>query len=363
MGLPLPNGKLAMWIFLVTEIMFFTGLIGTYVIIRNGAPTEYTPWPTPHQVHLTEWIGAFNTFVLICSSLTIVLAHWCLHTGNVKKATLYIGITLVLGCVFLGVKAYEYSSKFAHGILPGRIPEKLAGPAGPKGPPGPAGVKYLRQVDEQLGHILENPAHAGADLKSTSISAWAACRASLEEIDKRLEKVKKDDPKKAAEADMAARKEIDEKLSQVAAQNDDLKPIVACYYLKENIFTTSPLKVNEIVVGAEHVKPCDAPDPSLRDPLEGKKLLDGKGLLELQPDLHLAYSIPYGNMWASCYFAMTGFHAIHVIGGLVIFVVVLLMAWRGRFGTQHESMIELTGLYWHFVDIVWIFLFPLLYLV
>ena len=73
--------------------------------------------------------------------------------------------------------------------------------------------------------------------------------------------------------------------------------------------------------------------------------------------------IPFGNMWASCYFAMTGFHAIHVLGGLVIFVIMLIMAARGRLGVQHESMFELTGLYWHFVDIVWIFLFPLLYLV
>ena len=77
MGLPLPNGKLAMWLFLVTEIMFFTALIGMYIILRNGTPTQ-SPfrWPTPHEVHLVEWIGAVNTFVLICSSLTVVLAHY-----------------------------------------------------------------------------------------------------------------------------------------------------------------------------------------------------------------------------------------------------------------------------------------------
>src|SRR5579864_3268093 len=80
-GLPLSNGKLAMWLFLVTEIMFFTGLIGTYVVLRNGQPnpeSTWDRWPAPHQVHLEEWIGAFNTFVLICSSLTVVLAHWAM---------------------------------------------------------------------------------------------------------------------------------------------------------------------------------------------------------------------------------------------------------------------------------------------
>src|SRR5262249_54004628 len=74
MGLPLPHGKVAMWLFLVTEIMFFTALIGTYIVLRHGTPSNSPfKWPTPHQVHLIEWIGALNTFVLICSSFTVVL--------------------------------------------------------------------------------------------------------------------------------------------------------------------------------------------------------------------------------------------------------------------------------------------------
>jgi cytochrome c oxidase subunit 3 len=79
--------------------------------------------------------------------------------------------------------------------------------------------------------------------------------------------------------------------------------------------------------------------------------------------LPLTPAIPFGNLWASCYFAMTGFHALHVLGGLVIFVILLYMGLRNRLGPKHETMLELVGLYWHFVDIVWIFLFPLLYLV
>ena len=80
-------------------------------------------------------------------------------------------------------------------------------------------------------------------------------------------------------------------------------------------------------------------------------------------NLHLTPAIPFGNLWASCYFALTGFHALHVFGGLVVFVLILLMGVAGRLGRQHEGMLELVGLYWHFVDIVWTFLFPLLYLV
>src|ERR1700674_4521987 len=101
MGLPLPHGKLAMWLFLVTEIMFFTALIGVYLILRNGTPSR-SPfrWPTPHDVHLVEWIGALNTFVLICSSLTVVLAHHAVVVRKFQQATLYIGATLLLGTVF-----------------------------------------------------------------------------------------------------------------------------------------------------------------------------------------------------------------------------------------------------------------------
>lgn len=314
MGLPLPNGKLAMWLFLVTEIMFFTAIIGTYIILRNGAPGRLTeingqkvivsPWPAPHDVHLEEWVGAVNTFVLICSSLTVVLAHWSLHKNDVKKATLYIAVTLVLGCVFLGIKAYEYKGKFAHHILPGRIFEKLN---------GPSGTRFAAEVKKELEEIHEHFQPANPE----QTKAKEKCKELLDELDK-----------------------------------------------------LSAKKINERIVGSAHVKPVDMPEGSKQDV---------KGILEYdQPEgaeesgmahaleaqgLHLSHSIPYGNLWASCYFAMTGFHALHVFGGLVIFVIILLMAAVGKFGPQHAGMIEVTGLYWHFVDIVWIFLFPLLYLV
>src|SRR5260370_17349762 len=91
MGLPISNGKLAIWLYMVTEIMFFTGLIGVYIILRQGTPTKNEPWPIPEQVHLIEWVGALNTFVLICSSLTVVLAHWSISRGEVNRAVLFIG--------------------------------------------------------------------------------------------------------------------------------------------------------------------------------------------------------------------------------------------------------------------------------
>ena len=84
----------------------------------------------------------------------------------------------------------------------------------------------------------------------------------------------------------------------------------------------------------------------------------GGGLNDTFAWLQLPAVIPGGNMWASTYFFLTGFHAIHVIVGLIVFGIILLY----ELGPQRAGMIENAGLYWHFVDLVWIFLFPLLYL-
>ena len=111
-ALPLGRGKLCLWLFLSTEIMFFAGLIATYIVLRFGAPQ----WPTPHEVHLQEYVGAFNAFVLICSSVTIVLGLEAAKANQAQLARVWLAATFVLGAIFLGVKMYEYQAKFAHGI-------------------------------------------------------------------------------------------------------------------------------------------------------------------------------------------------------------------------------------------------------
>src|SRR2546429_1303602 len=71
----------------------------------------------------------------------------------------------------------------------------------------------------------------------------------------------------------------------------------------------------------------------------------------------------HAQIFFSLYFAMTGMHALHMIIGVGIFGVLIFMAWRGRFTPEYHTPVEIGGLYWHFVDIVWIYLFPLLYLI
>ena len=67
-------------------------------------------------------------------------------------------------------------------------------------------------------------------------------------------------------------------------------------------------------------------------------------------------------LFFSLYFIMTGIHAAHMVVGIGIMLIILAMAWKGKFGPKYYGPVEVSGLYWHFVDIVWIFLFPLLYL-
>jgi cytochrome c oxidase subunit 3 len=87
----------------------------------------------------------------------------------------------------------------------------------------------------------------------------------------------------------------------------------------------------------------------------------------LLPGPRFHYPIPAdarpAEMFFSLYFAMTGLHALHMIIGLGILTTLLVMAKRGRFSAAYNTPVEISGLYWHFVDIVWIFLFPLLYLI
>ncbi len=190
---------LGMWAFLVTEIMFFGGLFLGYSVYRFNYPEAFAEG----SHHLDVTLGSINTTVLIGSSLTMALAVRGAQLGRRNTAVGSLLLTVLLGCVFLGIKAVEYGHKFEEQLVPGT----------------------------SFGY------------SSTQV------------------------------------------------------------------------------------------DP---------------GQLEL---------------FFSFYFAMTGLHAFHMIIGIAILLVLVWKTWKGRFTPSYYAPVEMTGLYWHFVDIVWIFLFPLLYLI
>jgi cytochrome c oxidase subunit 3 len=187
-----------MWVFLVTEIMFFGGLFLAYFAYRQSYPSAFAS--ASNKTNL--WIGATNTTVLICSSLTMAMAVHCAALSKRVLLITFLTLTLLLGGVFLGVKAYEYHDKWVHHEVPG--------------------------------------------------------------------------------------------------QNFECEGCVDA--------THTPL-------------------------------------------------------FFSLYFGMTGLHAIHMIVGVGILLVLIFQAWQGQFNAEWHTPIENFGLYWHFVDIIWIFLFPLFYLI
>src|SRR5207253_1109962 len=124
--------------------------------------------------------------------------------------------------------------------------------------------------------------------------------------------------------------------------NTSSKAFAAVKSLAEKISAVAPPKSP----GAEAVQAGQpAPLPDMTTPLQvGEQVNEilhnahAEGV-----ELHLSPYVPYGNLWASCYFAMTGFHALHVFGGLVVFGIILILAARGRFGPHNEMFLELTG--------------------
>ena len=180
----IPTEKLGMWLFLASEVMFFTGLIGAYIVLRAGI----SDWPHPGQ-ELSIPAAAINTFILLSSSMTMAMGVAAVHHRDPKRLRLFLGATILLGLAFLGVKGWEYSTKFHHGHFPGT------------------------------------------------------------------------------------------------------------------------------------------------------------------------------STFFDCYFTLTGFHGLHVLAGVIANLWILSLTFRPDFLETRGHFVELSGLYWHFVDLVWIFLFPLLYLI
>ena len=301
MGLKLPNSKLCMWLFLGTEIMFFTALIGTYIVLRlSSIDVEGNrAWPPNEVTHIVTWAGALNTFVLIFSSFLVVVAHEQVARGQFRKGLLALLLVFVCAVLFLGIKGYEYSGKIHHDILPGRIPETRQ--------------QAIQKTVNEIGTVATlNASDFATDGRGSDIKN--ALKAEHEKLETLLRQEK-------LTIEETERQVLN--LAEDERFGEQIKSGVRMYFIytereKEKKDTNHP---------------------------------------------HSQYYIPYGNLFASCYFTMTGFHAIHVIVGLIIFFFPIKKGLTTGLEEADAQYIENAGLYWHFVDLVWIFLFPLIYIV
>ena len=110
-------GTLGMWVFLVTEIMFFGGMFLAYTLYRTLYPEAFASASN----HLDITLGAVNTGVLILSSFTMAMAVYFTQTGKSRPQVLCLILTLILGLTFLGIKAVEYHQKYTDRLIPGKL--------------------------------------------------------------------------------------------------------------------------------------------------------------------------------------------------------------------------------------------------
>jgi cytochrome c oxidase subunit III len=245
------SGKLGVWLFLVTEILFFSGLFCAYAIYRALHPEvfEYAHY------YLDTTLGAINTCVLIISSVT---AAWAVRNAQLRQTNalvMNIAITILCGFGFMGIKYVEYSHKIHDGLLPGTHYQ-----------PVHRAWELPIYQEKNAGHGHAAPAVAEAH-------------------------------------------------------------------------------------GEDHAEHGGLPELAAA-PL--KKLM-GPHEFNVEPrNVHRFFSI---------YFCMTGLHGIHVLVGIGIWVWLLLRAKAGEFGPDYFGPVDYAALYWHIVDLIWIYLFPLLYLI
>jgi len=147
-------GTLGMWVFLVTEIMFFGGLFLAYTIYRYQYPAAFATASN----HLDIRLGGVNTAVLIVSSFTMAMAVFSTQVGKRRNSVIYLLLTIVLGMTFLGIKALEYNDKYRDNLIPGQL---ISGrPFNPE-------VAKAGDTDPHKLHLV-----AGANVRNVELFYW-----------------------------------------------------------------------------------------------------------------------------------------------------------------------------------------------
>jgi cytochrome c oxidase subunit 3 len=289
-GDPTPPGKIAIWMFLASEVMFFIAILGSYIILRSGSPALFGKFAGV----LNKWLAGTNTIVLIVSSLTMALAVDASKKGNRPRTILCLLITLGCAFGFMGIKYVEYMDKWHHHTLVYTVPAvKPNQPTPAATEAGEPGKTYV--ID---GHLIAQDADT-MTLRGAKAEVPTQPPFNLHLI---------------GEADI-------EGLGAGHAPNAQH-------------------------AASENERKMDKQEPEFNVPKAW-----------IARDLNYG---PWKNQFFACYFALTGVHGIHVIGGIIPITILMIQAMRGKlFGAATEYI----GLYWHFVDLVWIFLFPLLYLI
>jgi len=320
------NAKLAIWLFLASEVMLFGGLFSAYVFLRMGADDGY--WP--HGL-LNVPVGTINTVLLILSSICVVMAWAALKMRQWNQYKIYLAATIGLGVVFLGIKlGYEYPVKFVH-----------------------FGAYIKKDKWAQYEEYLGNDYLAKKGLEPRP------------EITGHLEAVEVTGAKDAVETFASANdlEATSAKEGTFVVKNKEeskgVKPALA-----EKLVALTGVKAESFEVKLDDLYA----DPT--NPKYDKPGFMPRSLSEKTATIHAAdvdswsAFFPKHNNYLAVYYLITGLHGLHIVGGLIVFTYFLFFGEQlYRRNPEHmANRIEVAGLYWHFVDLVWLFVFPVFYL-
>jgi cytochrome c oxidase subunit 3 len=302
------NAKLGIWLFLASEVMLFGGLFSAYVFLRLGAEPGY--WP---MGLLNVPVGTFNTAVLILSSVTIVMAWAALKMRQFSKYKFYMLLTILCGSLFLIIKvAYEYPEKFHH-----------------------FGAFIRKDALGEYEQFLGNQYLAGKG------------RAPRVEISGHLLDAPANSPYKAAAEKNA--KHFEHELHESGGDHNTL------------IRTDDP---NDYVIQMDAANADPTSEANEKPHFLPKKKSMKTAVVKSEHVDHASMFVPKHSSYFSVYFMITGLHGLHVLGGVIVFIYFWGPGAKlyQRNPEHLANRIECAGLFWHFVDLVWIFAFPIFYL-
>ncbi|WP_406685017.1 cytochrome c oxidase subunit 3 [Seonamhaeicola sp. MEBiC1930] len=301
-------GKMMMWFFIVSDALTFSGFLAAYGFSRFKfidswpiADEVFTHFPFLHGVNAPMYYVAFMTFVLIMSSVTMVLAVDAGHHLNKAKVTIYMFLTIIGGLIFVGSQAWEWNT-FIKGDY-GAVQTK--------------GGNILQFVDTE-GHRVA--------LKDFVV------------VDTHKERVQ------------------DQRKSGLWFTSEGTLPTYTVEEVVHGLEAHDNVLVRTQIINEEGEKTVLSRAESLRQIKEnGKLVVEGA-------NLHVnEYGSP---LFADFFFFITGFHGFHVFSGVIINIIIFFNVVLGTYERRKSyEMVEKVGLYWHFVDLVWVFVFTFFYLV
>jgi cytochrome c oxidase subunit 3 len=296
-------GKLGMWLFLATEVLLFGGLFCGYAVWRGNHPELFQFG----SQFLDRTMGAINTVVLILSSLTMAWGVTAAQRNQQALLRILLILTLAGAVTFLVIKYFEYTHKFHEGFYPG--------------------VKFY-----------EKPEHS--HMWKDSVLVPAGDELDSSDIVENMHQADADTADTAADsADAPASPAPSATAPQNATRTDGLpahEPSTV-----ETAATPPGGILGEAVDTGVAPERAEEPAHPLQDP-------------ERPHNAHVFFNI---------YFMMTGLHGVHVLVGMIVIVWLLIRSFKGHFSAEYFTPVDLGGLYWHIVDLIWIFLFPLFYLI